>query len=323
MVARMLAALLLTLLAPRIASADVRCVAQWEANNDGASKEMYPSGRSPSAGQCKAAVVEGTIERGDYEKLLFLIEKSNPFFFQLYLNSPGGDVEEAMKIGRLVRHIMLTVDAPTLGDARVPLNAQLDESGHFTATVLYNYADFRPNLPPSQICAGDRSSCGCASACVLIWAAGSERHGEALGFHRPTILGKQFPSMDAETAQKTYSMVLAEMRAYLEEMELPTKAIDLLINTKSGDIHWLTDDEASGEILDSGDWAASFPPSIQEWIASSCGMVSKSKYKEVLQQMQLKTPQLNQLIKEFGDVNTCALRKLAKHRDSIAQVAPP
>jgi hypothetical protein len=121
----MLAALLLTLLAPRIASADVRCVAQWEANNDGASKEMYPSGRSPSAGQCKAAVVEGTIERGDYEKLLFLIEKSNPFFFQLYLNSPGGDVEEAMKIGRLVRHIMLTVDAPTLGDARVPLNAQL------------------------------------------------------------------------------------------------------------------------------------------------------------------------------------------------------
>jgi len=129
--------------------------------------------------------------------------------------------------------------------------------------------------------------------------------------------------MDAETAQKTYSMVLAEMRAYLEEMELPTKAIDLLINTKSGDIHWLTDDEESGEIIDSGDWAASFPPSIQEWIASSCGMLSKSRYKEVLQQLSLKTPKLNQLIKEFGDVDTCAMRKLAKHRDSIAQVAPP
>jgi DNA-directed RNA polymerase subunit N (RpoN/RPB10) len=319
----LLAVLTIILLIPWIASAEVRCVAQWEGNNDGAWKEFYPSGRSPSAGQCKAALVEGTIEKGDYQKLLSLIERSNPFFFQLYLNSPGGDVDEAMRIGRLVRHIMLTVEAPTLGDTRVPLNAQLDENGHFTATVLYNYADFRPNQTPSQICAGDRSSCSCASACVLIWAAGAERQGEALGFHRPTIIGKQFPLMDAETAQKTYAMVLSEMRAYLEEMELPPKAIDLLIDTKSGDIHWLTDDEVNGEILDSGDWEANFPPSIQEWISSSCGTVSKSKYKEFLQQMGLQTPRSGQVIKEFGDIDKCALRKFANHRDSIVQIAPP
>jgi hypothetical protein len=154
--------------------------------------------------------------------------------------------------------MMLTVDAPTLGDIRVPLAAQVDENGHLTSTVLYNYDDIKANQPTSQICAGDRSSCSCASACVLIWAGGAQRQGEALGFHRPTILGKQFPSMDAETAQTTYAMVLREMRAYLEEMELPPKAIDLLINTKSGDIHWLTDDEVNGEIIDSGDWAANF-----------------------------------------------------------------
>jgi hypothetical protein len=43
-------------------------------------------------------------------------------------------------------------------------------------------------------------------------------------------------------------------------------------------------------------------------------MVSKPKYEDVLRQMPLKTPQFSQSIKEFGDVDTCALRKFAIHR---------
>jgi hypothetical protein len=52
-------------------------------------------------------------------------------------------------------------------------------------------------------------------------------------------------------------------------------------------------------------------------------MVSKPKYEDVLRQMPLKTPQFSQSIKEFGDVDTCALRKFAIHRDRVQKIAPP
>jgi hypothetical protein len=65
-------------------------------------------------------VLEGKIEAGDYNKLRSVYgEKSTNQFYigmpganEIYLASPGGDLAEAMKIGRLVRALKLHTIVP-------------------------------------------------------------------------------------------------------------------------------------------------------------------------------------------------------------------
>lgn len=59
-------------------------------------------------------ILEGKIERSDYDKLLRLIDEDcrDLRCTGIYLASPGGDLIEAMKIGRLVRKLRLETLCP-------------------------------------------------------------------------------------------------------------------------------------------------------------------------------------------------------------------
>ena len=69
-------------------------------------------------------VLEGVIQPGDYDKLrkVYGDVQANQFYVgslqanQLYLASPGGDLAEAMKIGRLVRVLKLHTVVPSRSD---------------------------------------------------------------------------------------------------------------------------------------------------------------------------------------------------------------
>jgi hypothetical protein len=65
------------------------------------------------------AVLEGKIEPGDLEKLRSFIHDEPAL--EIYLASPGGDLAEAMKIGRLLRALKVTTIVP---DAGVPTDLQ-------------------------------------------------------------------------------------------------------------------------------------------------------------------------------------------------------
>lgn len=54
--------------------------------------------------------VKGEIAKGDYGSLLTLLQKRNAFPFIVRIQSPGGDVIEAMRIGRLARKALLDVE---------------------------------------------------------------------------------------------------------------------------------------------------------------------------------------------------------------------
>jgi hypothetical protein len=66
-------------------------------------------------------ILEGSIESGDYDKLLRLLDEINdcrPYSWAscargIYLASPGGSVIEAMKIGRLVRALRWETVVPS------------------------------------------------------------------------------------------------------------------------------------------------------------------------------------------------------------------
>jgi len=111
--------------------------------------------------------------------------------------------------------------------------------------------------------------CHCASACFLIWAAGVERTGSVLGLHRPTIEATAFAKMPPDRAGVLYRQLLSEIGRYLAEMEVPRQFIEIMTNTSSKDVRWLTYEEAES--------IEERPPSIAEWVASSCGAMTKSE----------------------------------------------
>ena len=91
-------------------------------------------------------VIEGNIESGDYVKFRDYISKSK-FVGSVYLASPGGNLTEAMRIGRLVRSLNLETTVP--GRLKPDLT-QIVASSHHLKDTKHNFL--------------------CASACFFVFA---------------------------------------------------------------------------------------------------------------------------------------------------------
>jgi hypothetical protein len=130
----------------------------------------------------RTVVIEGKIEAGDYDKLRNIYGERGYSEFSLGMSevsvlslaSPGGDLAEAMKIGRLVRALKLTTAAPS----RNPFRSHLDMGsvgygGHTLQNPRANYK--------------------CASACFFIFVGGiksiadDETDEAILGIHKPYL----------------------------------------------------------------------------------------------------------------------------------------
>jgi hypothetical protein len=183
---------------------------------------------------CLGGFLRGEISKGDYEKVTAFLSTHHPFVSFFNLISPGGDVDEALKIGRLFRQYLISTSAPT--------------------TILS--PDNVPAL--SDLCRGQ--DCICASACALIWMGGAYRWG-SVGLHRPRIVDATYRGLTPAKASTTYNRVLREVGAYLEEMEVPRSIVEKMVATSSGDIIW----------VDSNDEGLDRPPSLAEWVDASCG----------------------------------------------------
>ena len=232
-------------------AAEVSCVTTWGGGildyTGEADLNHFPSGRRPSGTTCREALLKGEIVSGDFNKVFSVVRANHPFLDRLLLWSPGGSVEEAMKIGRFVRKAMLITQAPT--------GMGLDDgSGDLISTYGMD-----------QFCKGD--ACNCASACFLIWAAGIERDGWSVGLHRPSIETTSFGNLPPEKASQMYRSLLEEINAYLLEMEIPPSLTEAMTNTSSAGIRWLTIKEFN---------SLEEVPSIAVWISASCGGTTKS-----------------------------------------------
>ena len=68
--------------------------------------------------------------------------------------------------------------------------------------------------------------------------------------------------MPSERASALYRALLADIAGYLSDMEVPQKYIELVSDTASTDIKWVSDEEAK---------AMSETRSIAEWLVATCG----------------------------------------------------
>lgn len=212
--------------------------------------KFWPSGHRPDVESCYVGLLAGNIEKGDYDRFKAFLGKHYQHMWAIHLVSRGGDVGEAIKIGRLLRKYLLHAEAPMM-------MAEND----FVA-LGYPPAYDRP------LCKGQ--GCICASSCALIWFGAIERGG-AVGLHRPKISDPQFGALPPDQASKRYKDVLQEITRYLEEVETPRSLIEAMIATASSDIRWI-------EAPPNGSGVLNRPPSHTEWINANCDPLSAEDY---------------------------------------------
>ena len=250
-------------------------------------QKLWPSGARPTANTCKIGFILGDIVKGDYEKFLSLYRKNHPFLEQASLDSSGGDVDEAIKIGRLFRKYLITAASPD----QVTF-------GNLLYRLSYRTGSY-------EVC--DGPNCICASACALIWFGAPDRSGR-IGLHRPRTDDPSFKTLAPAEAANAYKQMLDRIVSYLEEMETPRPLIDAMVSTSSADIRWF-DMEPIGD-------APTRAPSFAEWADASCGRFSTEELKSM---MRLDDKQLRQssLYQKSQKKDECERQLISSNRDKL------
>ena len=173
-------------------------------------------------------------------KFLFTPDMAPSLIEVVYLASKGGDVDEAIKIGRIIRSLRLSTYAPII-----------PASG---------------GRPICQMRLNDQNNCICASACFLIYAGGATRVGNGVALHRPFAKPEDAAKLDDITHDAMLQEGMARVRTYLASMDIHQHWIDLLIATGSKDAYIPNIDEASNK-----EWhLMGIMPSIDEVITAKC-----------------------------------------------------
>ncbi len=296
-------------LCDRAVAADFSCLVSWTGPpTEDRARLLWPSGFRPTQSHCQAALLKGPIVPGDFDRFRSFYRVHHRALHALHLISPGGDAEEGMRIGRMVRRYLLQARAPT---------AQPDIPFFWMSNPKFG--------APQPLCTG--AECTCASACGLVWLGSIDRGG-SVGLHRPKIIDPRFVALGPEEAGSVYRRVLDEISQYLREMELPQTLIDSLVATSSADIRWVDSEADNGQL--------EHPASFSEWVDASCGSfnayerktyfdlmgrqgLSKSSYRHLATPLSAREEQELAALSEKSTRRThCWLTKIFARRDSLS-----
>jgi hypothetical protein len=283
-------------------AAEIKCAVKWGLFAKDA--EAFPSDRRPSSDACYTLLVEGEVASGNADKFAELLRLYHPFVDRVLLSSPGGLVEEALKIGKLVRTAMLITEAPLSWGKNGEGLLESGMTGEMT--------------PGRTICEG--SDCNCASACFLVWAAGIKREGGLVGLHRLSVRSTRFADLPPPQASALYRQLASDVKEYLAEMEVPRRFIDIMMDTSSSGIYWATLKDAA---------ALKEVPSIAEWLSASCGtnsfeqamdelMAGRTDLRDLSAREMTKYQTLAKpLAERDNEISSCVHKKINNSRDAV------
>ena len=177
-------------------------------------------------------ILEGKIEAGDYTTVRnFLADDANfkKMNGAVFLASPGGNVLEALQIGYLIRRLGLSTDAPS----RPPPTTRSSGGEIIHPPDLANQRQYL-----------------CTSACFLLYVAGIYREfiwAGRLGLHHPQLERKPIGATDNDIALATADM-RNKLKDYFEQMNVPSKYMDLMYSTPPNEVRWITQDEINADL---------------------------------------------------------------------------
>lgn len=199
-------------------------------------------------------VMEGPIEPGDCEKLKIFISKQGAH--RIYLASPGGNLREAMEIGRLVRTLKLQTIVPGRWGSNEDINRRWAKA--------HNLKNFEKNYM-------------CASACFFVFVAGIAKDTNGfdpiLGIHRPYLSDNDLRGLSYDQALRAGRDTRTKVEAYLKEMSVPAKYSDKLFSIPAEATQWISTDDFEADLQ-------GIIPELKEWVNAK----GKAKLKELIEQ---------------------------------------
>jgi len=252
-----------------------------------------------------AVYITGAIQEGDYKAALAAarqVSKSGTHV-DFVLDSSGGDVVEAMKIGDLVSKL------------------------HARTIIWGKDIDKEP-----------KAASKCFSSCFLIFIAGRERMADdnyryagaskekfpVLGIHRPFInpaINKRLGLSDAEAA---YSRVENMVRDYMRRFGTPHDLIDSMFTIPSDEVRFVTKDEFKTRF-------GYERPYFDEWSKAKCGSLTPAEVQDYAAILAERIMSGNEkhapsrvsegyaeyLVKKNTEVRACIKGAILKHQRAV------
>lgn len=241
--------------------------------------------------------ISGKIEKGDLvkikeksKKLISAFGEYSSGTLQFHLNTGGGDVEEAMKIGRFAREILAKIDS--YGKIIIAPGSE-EEKTFFKPEEPWKHRDYVVLAPEAEIKEKDIVR-NYSSGILIFYGAVKRAHRDnadrrlgfykqknipVIGLHRPYYEKEYFSTLSPSEASKAYKHVEKTVRNYLTEMGAPQSIIDRMFNRASNDIDLLTDDEFRK-------YYKSEESFLEEWLIAKCG--ATGVYRNTLTDVELR-----------------------------------
>jgi len=217
---------------------------------------------------------EGDIDTQAPQRLRVLLARLGKRKLPIFFQSPGGLGSQAIAIGRLLREremtagVSRTVPAGCAGASDTACKA-LKRSGHVLEAELRNISS-------------------CSSSCVYALIGAKVRQvppGARLGVHSGKLVqlfpdGRvKVPADDGRSARERarLSETNAQIRRYLQEMQIANGLFDVVSKVPHEEVHYLTRDEIAGFGIDARDFQET------RWIAMELAGQSLSVLKFLLE----------------------------------------
>jgi hypothetical protein len=243
-------------------------------------------------------ILEGKIETGDYDKLLKIIDEYCSNYqiceFGIYLASPGGNLIEAMKIGRLVRKLRLETHVSS--DLPPPYR---QKSEAILKDAKANYM--------------------CASACFFIFVAGIDRERDTfsplLGIHRPYLSDVDLKRLSGNQVMASAGQMRTVVEDYLKEMGVPAKYAGLMFSIPKDQVRFIDEDDFKSDF-------EGYIPELRDWLDAKCnnltdiekvaskGIEGKKRRKEKLPEGDERMNRM--LAKKFKQQGECERQAMSK-----------
>ena len=235
--------------------------------------------------------INGEVEKGDLIKIKKAsLKVLDDIFFgglQYSVNSPGGDVLEAIKIGRYMRDVLAKVN--TNGFIFYDYDSK---DAEFQRKNLVENPEQKWKMLDSKII--DRNGklkeedlAKCYSSCVFIFFGAVERSltdnyykGDSrkqggkripvMGIHRPYFEPEYFSNLSIKKAKEEYARLEKVTQNYLIEMGASSELISKIFQVSSNDL----------QLIHTADFKKFYrkkEPFIEEFLLAKCGASSEGK----------------------------------------------
>ena len=225
-------------------------------------------------------VLEGRINKGDYEKVYNFAKAVGPVKFNMvYLRSNGGNFRESKEIGELFRKLKVGVSAPR-------------------------------STPDGPVCSDeappkDNVNCTCLSACAFIYLGAAERYGTYIGVHRPYFKSLDFSKLSPGEAEREYISLKYETSNYLNGMGVNSELYETIMSAASDEMTMLDKDYIKKHL-------SGWIPVYDEWMKAKCSADSlgynRSHLKKIGLKMSIDTAsnkEMDIILGAFDKISNC------------------